>query len=460
LIRGVSLRSHLAAAIGLTVALCVGLTLLVGALLTRREVEHATLAGVSRQADLLAQSERAQLFSRIPELRPILARQHERVIFPFPSLNRPWRLPHWTVARLLHGRPADGKVDGEFFAARNVNGRAFILLRQNRVAAASRPFLEGLLLSTLAGAALAALVAAALSRRIARSLRRVARATRAVAAGRAHDPVPEEGARELASLARSFNDMSAQLERARAIERSFLLSVSHELKTPLTAIRGYAEGVADGALDPGEAAATIVHESARLERLVGDLLDLARMNTSRFSIHREPIDLAETAREAERRYAAQAREFGVRLETLVVEPAGAIGDADRALQIASNLVENALRLTPRDGRVRIVAAPGLLAVEDTGPGLKPEELPHAFERFYLHSRYGGERPVGTGLGLALVKELAEGMGGSVSVESAPGTATSFVVRLDAFYEGFTSDEPTADGSWERSSPQPRQEVPT
>jgi two-component system, OmpR family, sensor kinase len=453
-----SLRTHLAAAIGLTVALCVGLTLVVGAVLTRREVEHATLAGVSRQADLLSEYEALSLATRKRELQPILARQHERMLLR--PLNHPWRLPAWTKKRLLHGKPANGKVDGHFFAARNVNGRAFILLRENRAAAASRPFLEGLLLSSLAGAALAVLVAVALSRRIARPLRRVARATRAVAAGRAHEPVPVEGARELASLARSFNDMSAQLERARAIERQFLLSVSHELKTPLTAIRGYAEGLADGALDSDDAAATIAHESARLERLVGALLDLARMNKSSFSIRREPIDLAETAREAERRYAAQAREFGVALETRVAEPAGAMGDADRTLQIASNLVENALRLTPRSGRVRIGAAPGLLAVEDTGPGLKPEELPHAFERFYLYSRYGGERPVGTGLGLALVKELAEGMGGSVSVESTPGRATSFVVRLEPFYEGFTLDEPTADGRWERSLPQTRQEVPT
>src|SRR5206468_12306929 len=133
-----SLRTHLAAAIGLIVLVSVGLTLAVGSVLTRREVEHATLAGVSRQADLLAQSERAALTSRVPELRPILARQHERVIFPFPALDRPSALlPEWARTRLLADRPANGKINGDFFAARNVNDRAFVLLRANRVASAS-----------------------------------------------------------------------------------------------------------------------------------------------------------------------------------------------------------------------------------------------------------------------------------------------------------------------------------
>jgi signal transduction histidine kinase len=108
-----------------------------------------------------------------------------------------------------------------------------------------------------------------------------------------------------------------------------------------------------------------------------------------------------------------------------------MGDGDRTLQVVSNLVENALRVTPPGGTVRVVAEPGSIAVQDTGPGLQPEELPHAFDRFYLWSRYGGERPVGTGLGLAIVKELTEGMRGSVEVTSEPGRATRFTVRLPA-----------------------------
>jgi len=175
--------------------------------------------------------------------------------------------------------------------------------------------------------------------------------------------------------------------------------------------------------------ATISLEAARLERLVGDLLDLARMNRTDFSIHRERVDLGAIAHEAVHRYEAQARDFGVTLEAFAPAPSPAIGDPDRVLQVTSNLVENALRLTPRGGVVRVSAEPGALVVEDTGPGLSAADLPRAFERFYLYSRYSSDRPVGTGLGLSIVKELIQGMGGSVDVETTSGRGTKFTVRL-------------------------------
>ena len=141
----------------------------------------------------------------------------------------------------------------------------------------------------------------------------VADATRSLAQGEPHVELPVEGSGELAQLASSFNDMAAQLARAREVEQAFLLSVSHELKTPLTSIRGYAEGLVDGALEPGEAGETIRREAKRLERLVQDLLDLARLNRSTFQVHHEEIDLAEAARDAVGRYRGQAEAFGVDL---------------------------------------------------------------------------------------------------------------------------------------------------
>jgi two-component system sensor histidine kinase BaeS len=146
-------------------------------------------------------------------------------------------------------------------------------------------------------------------------------------------------------------------------------------------------------------------------------------------VHNTEIDLAEVVDDAVRRYEQQAESFGVELQAVAAGPAPAVADADRVLQIVSNLVENALRLTPPGGEVRVVSAPGVLRVEDTGPGLAEADTEHAFERFYLHERYGRERPVGTGLGLAIVKELALAMGGDVDVESRPGTLTVFTVRL-------------------------------
>jgi two-component system, OmpR family, sensor kinase len=432
-----SLRARLFAAIALVALLSLALALAIGALLTRRAVERNTLRDVSAQMDLLVEREREALvpFSRLRSLQEnFLDRQDERIAEV--SLDGSSSLlPPERAALVRRGVRLDGTLseDGTryLYAARLVNGKGFVLLRPaSSTTSAWRPHIEGLVAAAAVTAALAALIAFLLARAIARPVRRVAEATRGLASSTTAPPlVPVEGARELAVLAESFNEVAVALARAREAEQAFLLSVSHELKTPLTAIRGYAEGLGEGALPADEAAATIVIESRRLERLVGDLLDLARMRKAEFSVRREPIDLGAIAQEALRRYESQAREFGVTLEAEGAAAAPATGDADRTLQIVSNLVENALRLTPAGGSVRIVTAPGSIRVEDTGPGLQPEELGQAFERFYLYSRYGRERPVGTGLGLAIVKELAEGMGGSVAAESTPGERTAFTVRL-------------------------------
>ena len=432
-----SLRARLFAAIALVALLSLALALALGALVTRRAVERNTLRDVSAQFDLLVERERDAIlpFARLESLqKSFLDRQDERIV-PVPLDGSSSLLPPDRAARLRRGAHLDGTIETDgtryLYAARLVRGKGYILLRPaSSTNSAWRPHIEGLVVAAAVTAALAALIAFLLARAIARPVRRVADATRGLASSTSEPPlVPVEGARELALLAESFNEVAVALTKAREAERAFLLSVSHELKTPLTAIRGYAEGLAEGVLPAEEVAATIVRESQRLERLVGDLLDLARMNKAEFSVRREPIDLNAIAQEALGRYEGQAREFRVVLEAEAADAAPAIGDADRTLQIISNLVENALRLVPEDGTVRIVTGPGSIRVEDTGPGLLPEELEQAFDRFYLYSRYGRERPVGTGLGLAIVKELAQGMGGSVSAESTPGRLTVFTVRL-------------------------------
>jgi two-component system OmpR family sensor kinase len=452
-----SLRTNLFAAIVLVVALSVGLMLVVGAVLTRRQVEHATLEGLAHQADVLTAREvlSIQPLNHLPLLnKTVLAKQQERAV-PVNNLRKPSPyLPGLTLRRVRKGEAVNGtlRISGTeyFFAARRIGTgpKALVLLRpRSRGNSAFYPFLVGLLIAAGAGISLAALAAFLLARRIARPVQRVVDATRRLAEDRDPEPVPIEGAYEIASLAHAFNEMAEQLTEARAAEKQFLLSVSHELKTPLTAIRGYAEGVADGAFEYDEAIATISSEAARLERLVRDLLDLARINRTDFSIHCETVDLAATAREVVRRYEGPAREFGVTLEAFAPASSPAIGDPDRVLQVTSNLVENALRLTPRGGVVRVSAEPGVLVVEDTGPGLRQEDLPRAFERFYLYSRYGSDRPVGTGLGLSIVKELTHGMGGSVEVETTPGRGTSFTVRLPGTSgDGFTEGLPAANES--------------
>jgi two-component system sensor histidine kinase BaeS len=425
---GSGLRSRLFRAIGVVVLICVALTIGLGLVLTRRAVEKATLRDLSHQADLVAGPLKRATSPRtaLNGLRPYFNRQHEQALL----VRRPGILPVKARLQLAHQQPAEGTVNANYFAARYVNPGYLILLRpQSASRSLLSPYVWGLLVAAATGGLLAALAAFLLARRISRPVDRIAAAARTLTRGTHPEPVPVEGATEIATLAVAFNDLAAQLRRAQEAERSFLLSVSHELKTPLTAIRGYAEAVEDGAIDPREAAATVAFEARRLERLVHDLLDLARMNRTDFSVHNTEIDLAEVAEDTVRRYQQQAESFDVSLQAVGDAPAPGIRDADRVLQVVSNLVENALRLTPPGGEVRVVSAPGVLRVEDTGPGLADTDTEHAFERFYLHERYGRERPVGTGLGLAIVKELTLAMGGTVDVESRPGTLTVFTVRL-------------------------------
>jgi two-component system OmpR family sensor kinase len=425
-----SLRARLFRAIGVIVALSVMITLGLGLILTRRAVQDATLKDLGHQAALIVGEERSALspLTNLPQLRPYLARQHERYILD------PTVLPQSAQKRLAAGTLATGAVtlkgSAYYFAAEPVGRRAFILLRPKGLTNPRwTPFVESIVVAGLAGGLLAAAAAYVLARRIVRPVARVAAASRRLASGTHPEPVPVEGAAELATLARSFNELAQQLARAKEAERNFLLSVSHELKTPLTAIAGYAEALREEAVSPEVAAETLVVEAERLQRLIGDLLDLARMNRTDFRVATSEFDLAEVADGAVRRYQQQAAAFGVSLMAVSDEPSLAVGDADRMLQVVSNLVENALRLTPPGGEVRVVTAPGALRVTDTGPGLKEEDCERAFERFYLHSRYGRERKVGTGLGLAIVKELTRAMRGEVEVVSEPGRLTVFTVRL-------------------------------
>jgi two-component system sensor histidine kinase BaeS len=420
---GSGLRARLFQAIGVVVLICVALTIGVGLVLTRRAVERATLRDLAHQVDLIYAFQGIHGANSLP---PLPKGQHESLA------TDPRILPASARRRLADGVQGTLTYKGQadYFAARPGNPGTLILLRpQSAASSLLSPYVWGLLIAAAAGGLLAALAAFLLARRISQPVDRIAAAARTLTRGTHPEPVPVEGATEIATLAVAFNDLATQLRRAQEAERNFLLSVSHELKTPLTAIRGYAEAVEDGAIDPREAAAPVASEARRLERLVHDLLDLARMHKTDFSVLNTEIDLAEVADDVVRRYQQQAESFGVALQAVGDARAPAVGDADRVLQVASNLVENALRLTPPGGEVRVVAAPGVLRVEDTGPGLAETDTERAFERFYLYERYGRERPVGTGLGLAIVKELTLAMGGSVDVESRPGRLTVFIVRL-------------------------------
>ena len=325
------------------------------------------------------------------------------------------------------------------------------------------------------GAALliAALIAWQMSRRMARPLVEATEATGRIAAGdlQSRVPVRRHDYPEFASLAGSINDMAQRLDDSRARERHLLLAVSHDLRTPLTSIRGFAEAIKDGAIDDsGRAADVIIAESRRLERLVGDLLDLTKLEAHQLSINMRPTDAAEvvtTTAEGFRPTAARAGlDIALRVPTSTaatptpgLDPyadgyadhdADALGlrpptapshlppvaaDPDRLAQLVANLIENACNFA----RTRIAigladAGPPtggcVITIDDDGPGIAPGDLQRVFERFYQADR-GRNRLVGSGLGLAIVSELAAAMGGTVRAVSplGPDGGSRFEVTL-------------------------------
>lgn len=290
-------------------------------------------------------------------------------------------------------------------------------------------------LSSLFILLIAWLVAWQLGRRIVQPIQAASDVTARVAAGDldARVPQPEHAGDELAALAESINTMAERLARAKSAERLFLQSVSHDLRTPLTSIRGFAEAIEDGATaDVMGAARVIASEARRLERLVADLLALATVEARRFTLHMQPIDLTASAAATTAGFLPAAAELGLTIQGPAGEGIGVVADPDRLAQVTANLIENALRYANHHVRVHTVQQPGraVLCVEDDGPGIAPDALAHVFDRLF-ESRPRDGRPIGSGLGLAIVAELVSAMGGEVRAESpvAPDGGTRMVVTL-------------------------------
>jgi len=213
------------------------------------------------------------------------------------------------------------------------------------------------------------------------------------------------------------------------------MSVSHELRTPLTSIRGYSEAVLDGAAeDPVAAAAVISAEARRLERLVQDLLDLARLDADRFSLELRDVDAAEEVRQVVGGFGPRAAELGLDLDLAdgSEQPCRVVADSDRLGQIVANLVENAAAFAT--SRV-VVGVAGdrdraVVWVDDDGPGIPSDQLTRVFDRHVTSDRAPGKGK-GSGLGLAIVRELATAMGATVHAESPllPGGGTRMVLQL-------------------------------
>lgn len=297
---------------------------------------------------------------------------------------------------------------------------------------------EPLLISLGIGALLAVALATLISRRVGRRLERLEAASHAVADGDFTARAPAAGSDDVARLGAAFNDMAAQLASARRRERDFLMSVGHDLRTPLTTIRGYAEGLEAGDIEPADlprVAGVLRRQTDRLSRLIEDLTLLARLEAREFTVRTEAVDIAAHLRGLVEAHRSHAAELHIRLQT-ELDDVGTIDiDPDRVGQILGNLIGNALRYTPEGGSVTVALHRAgdavVMGVRDTGPGIDRDDLPHVFERLYVAQRYRPVRPEGSGLGLSIVRELAGALGGEVAVSSTLGSGTEVAVTLPA-----------------------------
>jgi two-component system OmpR family sensor kinase len=347
-----------------------------------------------------------------------------------------------TAERPLHGTAT---IAGEILIVegRAVDGGgAVALVRESGAsAAAKRRLVANVLFALGVGMLVAALAGLLLARLLARPLRRTAEVAAGMSHGRRDLRVPLHGPKELVEVGQSINALADALARSEARQREFLLSVSHELRTPLTSVRGFAESLADGVVTGDEVVEVgqiIEKEAKRLDQLVSDLLDLARVGADDFRLDITEVDLTQLFADAVQVWESRCAAAGV---TLRVDSPGkpvlVRSDPRRLRQVLDGLMSNAVRATPSGAPVVLALYAyeemfAVLQVRDGGPGLSEDDYRLAFERGVLHSRYQGARPVGTGIGLALVHGLVTRLGGTVDAGRAPEGGARFSVRLQTF----------------------------
>ncbi|QDQ16476.1 HAMP domain-containing histidine kinase [Streptomyces spectabilis] len=300
-----------------------------------------------------------------------------------------------------------------------------------RLSGANTAKLVGLAAAVLA---LTVAVTAFAATRLTRPLRALTTATQRMKTGEATEPVPARSAGEISQLAAAFNDMAAHRKALEEQRKAMVSDVAHELRTPLSNIRGWLEAAEDGvvATDP-ELVTSLLEEALLLQHIVNDLQDLAAADAGTLRLHREPACAADLAEQVVAAHQARADAAGVRLCARAEGEPWLTADPLRLRQAIGNLVSNAVRHTPAGGSVtvtsRVVSGRVAIEVADTGTGIAAADLPHVFDRFWRADKSRTRATGGSGLGLAIVRNLVQAHGGTVTAESSPGRGTTFTLDL-------------------------------
>ena len=291
-----------------------------------------------------------------------------------------------------------------------------------------------LIVAALLAGSLGIVLGLVISRALTAPLSHLAQAARAFAARDWDRRVQIQGADEIADVAREFNAMADELQRAGALRRNMIADIAHELRTPLAVLQGNLSAMLDEVypLERSEIA-TLYDETRLLSRLVDDLRELALADAGRLTINAQTVNVTETLRAALANFSVAADAQNVQIALTQAEEISARADPDRLAQILRNLIANALRHTPSDGTITLAAQIAgqfvRISIADTGEGIAADDLPHVFERFYRADKSRARASGNTGLGLAIAKAWVEAMGGKIGVESELGRGSRFWFML-------------------------------
>jgi len=382
------------------------------------------------------------------QIRVAILNDQGNVIFDTDSKTSPY-LPTINDLQKISNKP-ENQVDiyrdnlGKtwFFTVSRINGPYYLFLSLPRPILPLRTILQDEFLGPLIEAGLIALLTAlmislVMARWIAKPLKIMVKSARSVAEGN-YQSIPLEGPDEVQQLASALNEMSRKVQQSSQSQREFVANVSHELKTPITSIQGFAQAILDGTVNTKgaikKAGEVILNETSRLHRLVTDLLILARLEAGTADLKKESVTINSLLQNTIEKFTIIAEKLKVKLIDEFGANVSVLGDGDRLSQVFSNLIDNAIKFSPPNGNVEIRTYNEgkfiLISIKDSGPGIKEDDKLKIFERFYQvdKSRKGGEGR-GVGLGLAITKQIMSAHGGEIWVESDGKNGSTLIVKL-------------------------------